>query len=127
MMTPAETDLIREKVNLETSQIPWQELLRFFANGTAVSVSTELDLVEVAYQFSIDNKDQVAQWLKEQQIGKVTDEQAKTWLADDVMVWAVVVKPWLLVQQTFSPSPVTTSIDSITASSGFDGIKECTS
>lgn len=98
MMIPAETDLIRDKVNLETSQIPWQELLRFFANGTAVAVSAELDLVEVAYQFSVDNKKQVAQWLKENKVGKVTNEQAKTWLAEDVMVWAVVVKPWLLVQ-----------------------------
>jgi hypothetical protein len=94
----AEIDLIREKVNLETSQLPWQELLRFFANGTAVAVSAELDLVEVAYQFSIDNKEQVTQWLQENKVGKVTDEQAKDWLAEDVTVWAVVVKPWLLVQ-----------------------------
>jgi hypothetical protein len=98
MMTPTEINLIREKVNLETSQIPWQELLRFFANGTAVAVSAELDLIEVAYQFSVDNKDLVEQWLKENKVGKVTDEQAKAWLAADVMVWAVVVKPWLLVQ-----------------------------
>jgi hypothetical protein len=98
MTTPAETDLIREKVNLETSQIPWQELLRFFANGTAVAVSAELDLIEVAYQFSVDNKDLVGQWLTEHKVGKVTDEQAKAWLAADVLVWAVVVKPWLLVQ-----------------------------
>jgi hypothetical protein len=93
-----ETNLIREKVNLETSQIPWQELQRFFANGSAVAVSPELDLVEVAYQFSVDNKDLVAQWLQENKIGKVSDEQAKAWLAADVLVWAVVVKPWLLVQ-----------------------------
>lgn len=99
MTTQTENDLIREKVNLETSQIPWQELQRFFANGTAVSVCSKLDLVEVAYQFSIDNKDLVAQWLKENKIGKVTDDQAKVWLANDAMVWAVVVKPWLLVQE----------------------------
>lgn len=98
MTLHSETDLIREKVNLETSQIPWQELQRFFANGTAVAVSSELDLVEVAYQFSIDNKELVAQWLNENKVGKVTDEQAIAWLAEDALVWAVVVKPWLLVQ-----------------------------
>lgn len=98
MTLHTETDLIREKVNLETSQIPWQELQRFFANGSAISVCTELDLVEVAYQFSVDNKELVAQWLKENKIGKVSDEQAIAWLAEDAMVWAVVVKPWLLVQ-----------------------------
>ncbi len=98
MITQAETDLMREKVNLETSQIRWQELQRFFAKGEAIAISSELDLVEVAYQFAQDNKQQVAQWLNENKIGKVTDEQAKAWLADDMTVWAVVVKPWLLVQ-----------------------------
>jgi hypothetical protein len=100
IMTPpkTETNLIREKVNLETSQISWLELQRFFANGTAIAVSCELDLVEVAYQFSIDNKTLVAQWLQENKIGKVTDTQAQTWFTEQTIVWAVVVKPWLLVQ-----------------------------
>jgi hypothetical protein len=98
MAIQAETNLIREKVNLETSQIQWRELQRFFANGSAISVDSTLDLVEVAYQFSTDNKALVAQWLQENKIGKVTDEQAKTWFEHDVTVWAVVVKPWLLVQ-----------------------------
>ncbi len=61
MTMQAETDLICEKVNLETSQIPWQELQRFFANGSAVAVSAELHLAEVAYQFSVDNTELVAQ------------------------------------------------------------------
>jgi hypothetical protein len=98
MITQAEIDLMREKLNLETSQVHWRELQRFFAKGEAVAVSVQLDLVEVAYQFSMDNKEQVAQWLTEATVGKVTDEQAQAWLAEDVMVWAVVVKPWLLVQ-----------------------------
>ena len=98
MTIQAETDLIREKVNLETSRIPWRELQRFFASGSAVAVSSELDLVEVAYQFSVDNKNLVAQWLTENKLGKVTDEQAKAWFESDALVWAVVVKPWLLVQ-----------------------------
>lgn len=91
-------DLAKEKVNLETSQIAWKELQRFFANGSAVYVAPELDLVDVAYQFSLDNKDQVDAWMKNNQIGLVTDQQAMTWYESDAMVWAVVVKPWILVQ-----------------------------
>jgi len=98
-MTHTIPDLSKEKVNLETSQIAWKELQRFFANGSAVSVSPELDLVEVAHQFSIDNKDQVADWLQNKQIGLVTDAQAITWFEQDAAVWAVVVKPWILVQE----------------------------
>jgi len=91
-------DFAREKVNLEASQIPWQELQRFFAAGSVVYVVAGLDLVEVAYQFSIDNKTQVEQWLHAKQIALVSDQLAIDWLAIDAVVWAVVVKPWLLVQ-----------------------------
>jgi hypothetical protein len=88
----------KEKVNLETAKIPWLELQRFFAKGEAVWISSDLDLVEVGYQFSIDNKIEIQKWLENKQLGLVTDEQALRWLETDVEVWAVVVKPWILVQ-----------------------------
>jgi hypothetical protein len=92
-------DIAKEKVNLETSQIAWKELQRFFAAGTAVFVASDLDLVDVAYQFSVDNKDQVALWMQHNQVALVSDRQALDWLEADADVWAVVVKPWILVQQ----------------------------
>lgn len=91
-------DLEKAKVNLETSSIPWAELQRFFAAGLAISVAADLDLVEVAYQFSRDNKTQVAQWLDAGQIGHVSDRQAGEWISANSSVWAVVVRPWVLVQ-----------------------------
>lgn len=90
--------LIREKVNLETAQRPWRELQRYFAGGLAVDVAADLDLVDVAFQFARDNKIQVEQWLAAGKVAKVNDQQAKAWYEDDVRVWAVVVKPWILVQ-----------------------------
>lgn len=92
-------DIAKEKVNLETSQIPWKELQRFFANGATVFVAPDLDLVEVAYQFSIDNKEQVALWMQSNQVALVSDQQALDWFEADAEVWAVVVKPWILVQE----------------------------
>ncbi len=92
-------DIAKEKVNLETSQIAWKELQRFFAAGTAVFVASDLDLVDVAYQFSVDNKDQVALWLQHNQVALVSDRQALDWFEADADVWAVVVKPWILVQE----------------------------
>lgn len=98
-MIDTNTDALnKDKVNLETSKIAWQELQRFFASGLAVFVANELDLVEVAHQFSIDNKDQVAAWMQNQQVSLVSDAQAVKWLEADADVWAVVVKPWILVQ-----------------------------
>ena len=91
--------IFRAKINLETSKIAWKELQRFFASGAAIQVSNDLDLVEVAFQISEDNKKQVAQWLSEGKVGAVTDAQALTWYEADTEVWAVVVSPYVLVQE----------------------------
>ena len=93
-----ETNLAREKVNFETSQIAWKELQRFFAAGITIYVDSKLDLVDVAYQFSIDHKVQVERWLQSGQIAKVSDQQALTWHETKAIVWAAVAKPWILVQ-----------------------------
>ena len=92
------TNVARERLNLETSKIAWRELQRFFASGTAVWVDNTLDLVDVAVQFANDNKAQVEAWLQSQKIALVSDLQAGTWLQNESEVWAVVVKPWILVQ-----------------------------
>lgn len=99
MTSTNQKEILRAKVNLETSCIAWKELQRFFASGAAISVSTDLDLVEVAFQISEDNKQQVQQWLSAGKIGAVTDSQALTWYEADAEVWAVVVSPYVLVQE----------------------------
>ena len=98
MTTQDPQEILRAKVNQETSRIAWKELQRFFASGAAVAVSPELDLVEVAFQFSRDNKEQVERWLLTRKVGKVSDDQARIWLEADAVMWAVVVSPWVLVQ-----------------------------
>ena len=101
---PNQNDILLTRLNLETSRIAWKELLRFFAAGTVIVVSEKLDLLEVAVQMSNDNKAQIEQWLTTQQVGKVTDEQAKNWLEADASLWTVVVRPWILVQQVTEPA-----------------------
>ncbi len=105
-MTDSPSTLEKAKVNLETSKIPWTELQRFFAGGLTIAVSSDLDLVEVAYQFSIDNETQVEQWLNAKQIGHVSDQQASDWFNNNSSVWAVVVKPWILVQEAVDEEAV---------------------
>ncbi len=90
----------KEKINLETSLINWTALQRFFAGGLAISVSADLDLIETACQFSQDNKVLVQQWIDEEKISHVSDNQARQWFDNNSLVWAVVVKPWVLVQET---------------------------
>ncbi|MEK7811884.1 MAG: DUF2288 domain-containing protein [Pseudomonadota bacterium] len=100
MKQPTLEDIDRAQLNMETAQIAWRELQRFFASGVAISVSADLDLVEVAYQISGDNAAQVSIWLNSGQIARVSDEQALAWHEADASVWAVVAKPYVLVQAT---------------------------
>ena len=88
------TDLL-----LETATIPWHELQYFFAGGKAIFVDSSLDLIEVANQFAQDNKQAVDQWIKNEMVKPVPDNVARTWYESKANVWAVVVKPWVLVQQ----------------------------
>lgn len=93
-------ELLRAKLNQETARMPWKELQRYFAGGTVIAVSHELDLVEVAARIANDDKAAVSQWMSENRIAKVSDEQALAWWDADIVLWAVVVKPWILVQPT---------------------------
>ena len=98
-MNNLETDPVKQQIVGETSKITWKELQYFFASGMAVFVSDELDLVDVASCFVDDNKAMVEKWMQEKQVMPVADDQAKDWYNNDAMIWAVVVKPWVLVQQ----------------------------
>ena len=91
-------NLTLDQVNQETSKIPWSELQRFFAQGLAVYVSSDLDLLTVAEAFNKDDKLLVEQWMQQQQVHLVSDQQATEWIQKDLWVWAVVIKPWILIQ-----------------------------
>ena len=97
-MIDGDCDSIKEQLISETSKIAWKELQYFFASGMAVSVSNDLDLIEVANCLVDDNAAMVEKWMQEKQLMLVPDDQARNWYNDDAMVWAVVVKPWVLVQ-----------------------------
>lgn len=95
-------EINRAKLNLETSQMAWKDLQRYFASGVALYVADDLDLVEVAFQMSEDNATQIQQWMAAGKFGKVTDEKAAAWYAADAVLWAVVVSPWVLVQRSLA-------------------------
>lgn len=100
--TDKQTELLRTKLNLETSQIAWKELQRYYAAGMVIAVSDDLDLVDVAVSIAGDDTAAVAQWMSEARVAKVSDVQASAWAQADAALWAVVVKPWILVQMRAS-------------------------
>ncbi len=89
---------LEQQINLETAQIRWHELQRFFASGNAIAVAPNLDLPHVAAQIVADNAAQIKAWMDEGLVDVVKDSQAQLWYEQDAVVWAVVIKPWVLVQ-----------------------------
>lgn len=97
MTTPDELE--RAKITLETAAIAWAELLPHFARGAVVAVDAALDLVAVAEAFHRDDAAQLKAWMAAGQVGKASDAQAQAWLQQGAQVWAVVIAPWVLVQE----------------------------
>jgi len=98
MSDEGEADL-RTRLNGETGRLNWSELERHFARGRLVTVAAGRDLVDVAARFAEDDKDTVAEWLRNGTLVRTTDSQASRWAENDAALWAVVVPPWILVQE----------------------------
>ena len=57
-----------------------------------------LDLVEVAHQIANDDSAAIDALIQKNKIQHVSNEQARLWYADYTLLWSVVIKPWVLVQ-----------------------------
>jgi hypothetical protein len=92
------------KLLAETAKIAWPELERFFARGMLLRVARDLDLVTVAAAIAEDDTAQVAQWLSSGLVERMQADTAADFAARDPELWAVVVSPWVCVQERGSVS-----------------------
>lgn len=83
----------------ETARISWQELQPFFARGALLRVAPGEDLVAIAEGLAEDDRERVAAWLAGGELCKVEAEHAQDFLARDPQLWAVVVAPWVVIQE----------------------------
>ena len=91
---------LREHLNLETARIPWSALARHFAHGSVVVVAADLDLVDVAARMASDDTGSVDAWVRDGHIRRASDDDARRWSGGEPELWAVVVAPWVLVQES---------------------------
>ncbi|GAB0147917.1 DUF2288 domain-containing protein [Marichromatium sp. PS1] len=111
--TPLEQDdaLLRAKLNQETARAPWSSLQRFFAQGKVIRVAVGLDLIETALRIARDDTAALGAAIEAGEVGPIPDAEARDWFARDTEVWALVIAPWVLVQETgctsgSTPTPV---------------------
>lgn len=89
---------IKSKLNLETSRINWHDLQVYYARGHVVKVSPDLDLLDVAAELAADNTARFESWMADGQVGDVAPDLARHWYDENTELWAVVIAPWVLVQ-----------------------------
>lgn len=89
---------LHDRLNLQTARISWPELERFFARGRVLEITAALDLIDVAQALTEDDTEKFTTWTESGQVQHLTDTIAKQWVNNDSSLWAVVVAPWVLVQ-----------------------------
>jgi len=90
---------LRARLNSETGRLTWPELERHFARGAVIRVTTDLDLIDVAAAVADDDKAAVEAWMDAGQIAHPEIDEVKGWVERQPEFWAVVIKPWVMVQE----------------------------
>ncbi len=99
-MPESDPQSIYEKLLGETARVSWPELERLFAAGRVIRVDRELDLIEAGRVFAQDDASRLKRWMQADQAGILDDETASRWAnTPSAELWAVVVRPWVLVQE----------------------------
>lgn len=86
-------------LNAETGKLQWSELVRHFARGVVIVVTSELDLVEVATAIAQNRNEDIETWSHAGLLRRASDDDARDWHEHNMIFWAVVVAPWVVVQE----------------------------
>ena len=93
------SDTLRAKLILETAQLGWQELERHFARGDVIKVAVGVDLIDAALLIAENNATEAQTRLTDGSIARAEMSDAEDWHARQPLFWAVVIAPWVLVQE----------------------------
>lgn len=91
--------LTRDLLNAQTGRLGWPDLARHFARGVVVCVEQEQDLVAVAETLVVNDAAAVEQLYDSGQLHRAQDNDARRWQQQGTEFWAVVIAPWVLVQE----------------------------
>ena len=91
--------LTHDLLNAQTGRIAWSELARYFARGLVVTLEQGEDLLKVAEILIDDDAGAVQSMYEKGLLRRARDKDAMRWQENDTQFWAVVVAPWVLVQE----------------------------
>jgi hypothetical protein len=91
--------LTHDLLNAQTGRIAWSELARYFARGLVVTLEQGEDLLKIAEILIGDDAGAVQSMYEKGLLRRARDKDAMRWQENDTEFWAVVVAPWVLVQE----------------------------
>lgn len=88
-----------QELKEECAPVFYKEIERFFAKGMLVQVADDLDIIEAALVIQNDESEQMQQWIEENKVIRVNDQQAIKWSETNEPLMAITAVPWVLVQE----------------------------
>jgi len=64
-----------------------------------LGVAPGADLIKVAIALNQDNAAQIRTWLGDKTVFEIADQQAMQWYENQTILWALVIPPFVLVQE----------------------------
>lgn len=106
MTASPQDDQLRARLIAETGRIAWHELQPHFARGALIRVARDVDLIDVAMHMARDDRAAFERWLCKGSVARASDQDARGWTQRPTVFWAVVVAPWVLIQEIEEPASI---------------------
>ncbi|MDT8318186.1 MAG: DUF2288 domain-containing protein [bacterium] len=91
---------LRSKLEAEIGPADWKVIRPHFLRGAIIIVAPELDLIDVAVKVAEDDTTAIKIWIEEGRLTKPFPEDAKIWEEEKKELSALVVDPFVLVQDS---------------------------
>jgi len=92
-------ELIRKKLEGEVGPAGWKVLKPHFLRGAIITVAPDLDIIDVGVRVATDDAAQIEAWMSNGKITKPGHADADVWEKGGTEVTALVIAPFVLVQQ----------------------------
>jgi len=99
MTDKIDTMELREKLNGETGKLQWSDLQRHFASGAIIKVAASTDLVDVAVSMVQNDTNVLKAGMSSGTITHASVDDARNREQSNLLLWVVVIAPWVLVQE----------------------------
>ncbi len=88
-----------ESFKRDLAEVCWRELKIHLQRDAIITVSTALDIITVAEAVANDNKDAVEGWIENNQLGKPSENQLKSWEENQEKSFKMlIIQPFILIQ-----------------------------